>query len=149
MPRAMARAVACGTSPLSASITMDDLLMLSRNSTDRPPPRKISLMSFAPGAGSVCVLIAACLTIRDGTRRIGNMRAVLPYDVHEPSESDQRDQHERPSRETRECSGIQRRQRKSHELLAAFRQPVPGRMDHESRHDDRAHALRNDPEERI
>src|SRR5262245_23651929 len=47
MPRAMRAATGRGTIPVSASMTMHALLSQSRNSTERAPPRKTSLMSMA------------------------------------------------------------------------------------------------------
>src|SRR5688572_16933656 len=50
MPRAMRQPSSWGTMPASHNMTMEALLISSRNSTERPPPRKTSLMSSARGA---------------------------------------------------------------------------------------------------
>ena len=66
MPFAIATAIACGTIPVSSSMTIDALLIWSRNSTERPPPRKTSLISMAP----VCEVESAIVNPSRYTRLI-------------------------------------------------------------------------------
>src|SRR5688572_24955981 len=64
MPRAILAAVAPGTMPASASMTIDAWLIWSRNSTERPPPRKTSFTSRAP----VWESAMTCFVARHPTR---------------------------------------------------------------------------------
>src|SRR5687768_16358500 len=56
----MAPATGWGTIPVSSSMTIDALLIWSRNSTERPPPRKTSLISMAPVRAAAVVGPATC-----------------------------------------------------------------------------------------